>query len=527
MQRRLADGMRVAVAVTVLIVAGHAEAAVTTAKIFADHMVLQRQMPVPIWGTAPAGSEVTVGFAGQSVTAVAAADGRWRAVLGPLAAEAQGRELTVASGDTSVAIKDVVVGEVWFVCGQSNMQYTAGTMARRLPAGQELVAAADLPAIRFCRINEAAAVEPRADLTAARWDVCTPAAVAGHSAVAFVFARRLHLEVGVPIGVIDASVGGTPIEPYIPEAAFVGHPTLEKLVALARAGDKQAITALPGGTFVRGDHWLASRLYNGRIAPVVPYAIRGAVWYQGESNCGRGEDPRDYEAKLRALVAGWRSAWARPELPVLVVQLPQWKSYAWPFLREEQWRAVADLDHTGLVVTIDLDHANDIHPPNKIDVGERLARWPLVWFHGRDIAVQGPVFRAAEARDGGMAVRFDHAEGGLMAGRAAGPGQPVVDSGSTEVNGCELGDEQGVWHEAEARISGPLLLVTSPAVPRPVAVRYACLPVASGEEAAAGKEPGKHVAGKPWNLFGKSGLPAGPFCSDPARMPYLHERNPP
>jgi len=516
--------MRAVIAAGLLVVTGHAEAAVTTARIFADHMVLQRQLPVPIWGTATAGSEVTVGFAGQSAKAVADPDGRWRAVLGPLEAEPRGRELTVASGEDRLVIEDVVVGEVWFVCGQSNMQYTAGTMARLLPAGQELVAAADLPAIRFCRINDAAAREPRADLTAARWDVCTPAAVVGHSAVAFVFARRLHLEAGVPVGVIDSSVGGTPIEPYIPEAAFVGHPTLEKLAALARAGDTQAITALPGGTFVRGDHWLAGRLYNGRIAPIVPYAIRGAVWYQGESNCGQGEDPRDYEAKLRALVAGWRTAWARPELPVLVVQLPQWKSYAWPFLREEQRRAVAGLDHAGLVVTIDLDHANDIHPPNKIDVGERLARWPLAWFHGRDVAVQGPVFRAAEVRGGEMHVSFDHAEGGLMAGRAAGSGQPVVDAGSAAINGCELCDEQGVWHTAEGRIVGLRLVVSSPEVPRPVAVRYACLPEAPKREAgdAAGNRPEKES----WNLFGTSGLPAGPFCSDPARMPYEPERNP-
>jgi sialate O-acetylesterase len=492
--------------------AADAEAAVAAAKIFADHMVLQRQMPVPVWGVAPPGREVAVSFAGQTVKATAAADGRWRVVLEPLEAEAAGRELTVAAGDDRQLIRDVVVGEVWFVCGQSNMQYTAGTMARGLPAGRELVAQADLPAVRFCRINEPAAATPRTDLAAARWDVCSPATVAGHSAVGFVFARRLHAELGVPVGIIDSSVGGTPIEPYIPEAAFVGHPTLEKIAALARAGDVAGIRSLAGGTFVRGDHWLPGRLYNGRIAPLVPSAIRGAAWYQGESNCGRGEDPRDYEAKLRALVAGWRAAWSRPDLPVFVVQLPQWRSYAWPFLREEQRRAVAGLDHSGLVVTIDLDFANDIHPPNKIDVGERLARWPLATIHGRDVPVQGPVYRAAEARDGGMTVIFDHAKDGLMAGRAAGAGEPVVEDG-TVVNGCELCDEQGVWHHAEARIDGPRLVVTSDAVPRPVAVRYACLPEA--------------VPGKPWNLYGRSGLPAGPFCSDMARMPYVHERNPP
>jgi sialate O-acetylesterase len=174
----------------------------------------------------------------------------------------------------------------------------------------------------------------------------------------------------------------------------------------------------------------------------------------------------------------------------------------------------------GLVVTIDLDHANDIHPPNKIDVGERLARWPLAWFHGRELAVQGPVFHAAEVRGGEIHVMFDHAEGGLMAGRHVGPGQPVVDSGSATINGCELCDDQGSWHAAEGRIFGPRLVVSSPEVPRPVAVRYACLPEAPKQEAGNGAEK------ESWNLFGTSGLPAGPFCSDAARMPYEPAKNP-
>jgi len=163
-------------------------------------------------------------------------------------------------------------------------------------------------------------------------------------------------------------------------------------------------------------------------------------------------------------------------------------------------------------VTIDLDHANDIHPPNKIDVGERLARWPLVWFHGRQLPVRGPVFREALVRGEGMEVLFDHADGGLMAGRAGEPGQPAADSGASTVNGCELCDELGMWHEAEGRISGSSLVVKAKSVSRPVAVRYGCQPQA----------PGKGV----WNLFGRSGLPAGPFCSDWGRMPYQPEMNP-
>jgi sialate O-acetylesterase len=488
------------------------EGALSVAKIFSDHMVLQRQLPIPVWGTATAGNEVSVEFAGKTTQAVAGADGKWQAVLAPLDASATGRELRVASGPDSAVLRDVLVGEVWFAGGQSNMQYTAGTMARRLPAGEALVGSANFPAIRFCRIQESAALKPREDLSKAQWDPCTPQTAAGHSALALVFARRLHLELAVPVGVIDSSVGGTPIEPYIPEDAFTGHPTLEKLLTLARTGDKQSISALPGGTYVRGDHWLAGRLYNGRIAPVLPYAIRGAVWYQGESNCGTGEDPRDYEFKLRALISGWRAAWKRPDLPVYVVQLPQWRSYAWPFLREEQRRAVAATDHTGLVVTIDLDHANDVHPPNKIDVGERLARWPLARIYGRHTAVQGPVFRSAELRDGAMTIHFENAGDGLTTGVQASPGEAFHDNRQPSVTGCELCDEGGVWHPAEATIDGAVLVVTSREVPRPLAVRYACLP----EAALKGT----------WNLFGKSGLPVAPFCSDWRRMPYDPAQNP-
>ena len=488
-------------------------AVVRPAHVFADHMVLQRERPVPVWGTAPAAAEVVVEFADRSTAARAGADGRWCVTLAPLAASAAGRDLVVRAGADRVVLRDVVVGEVWLAGGQSNMAYTAGQMAARLPEGKELVAAADLPGVRLCRIADADAPEPRPDLAArATWDVATPAAVAGHSAVALVFARRLHRELGVPVGVVDCSRGGTPIEPFIPAGAFVGHPTLERLAALAGAGDVAAIRALPGGTLVRGPSWLAGAIFNGRIAPLAPFAIRGAIWYQGESNCGQGEDPRDYAHKMRALVAGWRAAFAQDDLPVYFVQLPRWRSYAWPHLREEQRRA-ADVPGTGMVVTIDLDDAGDIHPPNKIDVGERLARWPLRRLHGRDVAVEGPVFRGLVVRGGAVTVAFDHAAGGLVA--AALPATPgmFADSGATLIHGCELAGDDGRWHDALARIEGESLVVACAAVPLPRAVRYACRP-----------EP---PPDRPWNLCNTSGLPAGPFCSDWSLTPYESDRNPP
>ena len=380
-------------------------------------MVLQCELPVPVWGRAAAGSEVLVEFAGQSVKTKADGEGRWKILLEPLKANAAGRDLVVQVAAERTVIRDVLVGEVWFAGGQSNMDYRVGGMARRLAEGRALVKAAELPSIRFRKINESNSPSPQEDLKrGGGWVVCSPRSVAGFSAVAYVFAQRLHLELGVPVGVMDCSWGGTPIEPYIPIEAFKGHPTLERLGELGKAGDIAGVRALAGGTYARSAAWLAGAIYNGRIAPVAPYAIRGAIWYQAESNCGRGEDPRDYAHKMRALIRGWRGVWGRKSLPVYFVQLPQWPSYAWTWMREEQRRAL-DEPGTGMAVTIDLDYANHIHPPNKIDVGERLARWPLAKVYSRKVPVSGPLFRGVELRAGKAVVSFLHAGGGLMAGK--------------------------------------------------------------------------------------------------------------
>ena len=495
-----------------LVVAAAMPAAPSPARIFSDHMVLQRDLPVPVWGRADAGQLVTVEFAGQSVKAKASDEGHWQARLDALKANSAGRVMRIrsASGEDDVVIRDVLVGEVWFSGGQSNMAYTTGQMARRLPEGKALVGGAELGGIRLRKVNERDAPLPRDNLTGGSWDVCSPQSVGRHSAVAFVFARRIHRALGVPVGIIDCSWGGTPIEPYIPADAFTGHPTLEKLAALTKAGDIEAVRRLPGGTFARSPAWLAGAIYNGRIAPVAPYAIRGAIWYQGESNSGRGEDPRMYAHKMRALVRGWRNAWGREDLPLYFVQLPQWKSYAWTYLREEQLRAL-DQEYTGMAVTIDLDNAGDIHPPNKIDVGERLARWPLAKLYGKKIPFSGPLFREAEVRGVEVVVRFDYAKEGLMAGRIEGV-RIIVGAKDDVLHGFELAGKDGVWYRAKAKVNGQAVLVNSPQVKHPLAVRYACHPEAPKQ--------------RPWNLYSKAGLPASPFCSDWSKMPYDPGKNP-
>ena len=509
--RRIRSWVGVVSLVTMSISPVFSWAAVAPARIFSDHMVLQRDLPVPVWGKAKPGAMVTVEVRRQAVKTSTDRDGRWKVTLKPMKASATGSEMVIRSEDDRVVIHDVLVGEVWFAGGQSNMDYRAGAMARRLPAGKTLVEAAKLSGIRFRKVNQRNAPKPRDDLARpGNWDVCSPRTARNHSAVAFVFALRLHRELGVPVGVIDCSWGGTPIEPYIPATAFVGHPTLEKLAAFAKSGNIEAIKKMPGGTFVRSPAWLAGAIYNGRIAPVAPYAIRGALWYQGESNCGRGEDPRDYAHKMRALIKGWRHAWGRKDLPFYFVQLPQWNSYAWTYLREEQRRAM-DAAHTGMAVTIDLDNAGDIHPPNKIDVGERLARWPLAKVYARNVPFTGPLYRKATAQKGSIRVEFDHTTDGLMIGNLAGIGK-VVEAKGNKLNGFELVGGDGKWHDAEATIAGGSVLVSSTEVKRPLAVRYACHP--------------QTTKTRPWNLYNRAGLPASPFCSDWSRMPYDPARNP-
>ena len=481
------------------------------AKIFSDHMVLQREAAVPVWGWADGDTSVTVAFADQSVTTKADEGGRWKLKLDPMVASATGRSLEISSGTRKVTIRDVLVGDVWFAGGQSNMDYKVQGMARRLPEGKALAEAANYSAIRHRKVSEKSAPRPQADLTGGSWVVCTPQSVYGFSGVAFVFARRLHVELKVPVGIIDCAWGGTPIEPYVPASAFKGHPTLVKLATLAKAGDFEAIKKMPGGTFARSPAWLAGAIYNGRIAPVAPYGICGAIWYQAESNCGKGEDPRDYRYKQRALVEGWRKAFQQERLPFYFVQLPQWKSYAWTYAREEQLRAM-EVAGTGMVVTIDLDNANDIHPPNKIDVGERLALWPLAKLYGKKIPFSGPLFREVEIRGTEAIVRFDYAEEGLIAGRIKSIGKIVEDMDGA-LNGFELVGQDGVWHPAQARTRGPVVVVKSSMVKQPVAVRYACHPEASKKD-------------QPWNLYNKAGLPASPFCSDWSQMPYDPAQNP-
>lgn len=483
--------------------APHTRAEVRPAGIFADNMVLQCDRPIPIWGTSDPGQPITVRFANQEVTAKADSDGRWKAFLGPVTATATGQTLEIR-GSNTIRFDRVVVGEVWHASGQSNMAMTVGAMTAGLgPDGASRVGELDFSAIRFARIREPHAAHPRSDLTdRSVWTASAPDTTPGFSAVAFVFARRLHLELGHPIGVIDSSWGGKPIESFIPARQYeaADHPALILELELAKRRDFEGLRRMTGGVYARDDSWFPGAIFNGRLAPIAPFAIRGVIWYQGESNCGVDEDPTHYRHKMRLLIEGWRAARAGPGMPFYFVQLPGYSGAApgWPALREEQRLSLSK--NTGMAVTIDIDSPG-IHPPNKIDVGERLAKWPLARDYGASIPFSGPLYSSHEIRGGRIVVSFSHAEHGIRTGVKAGT-QPFRETPGTAPRTFEVAGADGIWHAARAEIRNDKVEVASVGVPEPRGVRYAY-----------------HIAPDRPNLYNVHGLPASPFTSESTDSP--------
>jgi sialate O-acetylesterase len=472
------------------------------AGIFSDHMVLQRERSIPVWGWAAKGRDVSIQFAGQSVIAKVNDDGTWQAILNPLAASDEARKLVAACDGETVVVTDVVVGDIWHASGQSNMAMNVQAVAKHFPEAVADTERAEHPAIRFRRIDEQESAAPRKDLpTKAGWSVCKPDTVGTFSAAAFYFAKKLQADLDVPIGIIDTSRGGTPIEPFIPRAAFKDHPTLLRELELGDQGDLPGLWKLPGGVRARDANWLPGRLFHSRVAPIRNFPVRGVIWYQGESNCGDGEDPRDYRPKMRALIAGWRTELGDDNLPFYFVQLPGSGALAgWPYLREQQ-RLSLGLPHTGMAVTIDLFH-QDIHPPNKKDVGERLARLALANEYGRKTPSSGPLFERVEVADGQAVVFFTHAEKGLMTAIKEGLAEPTEDRAISLAH-FELADQSGNWHPAEATIRGQTVIVRNEQLPRPAAVRYAYA-----------------VNPQRCCLYNRDGLPASPFCSHPEFLKF-------
>ncbi len=622
--------------------------------LFSDHMVLQRDCRVPVWGTASTGAPITVSIAGRSVRAKAGPDGRWSVRLAPLAAGGP-HELRVTAADTLVVLHDVMVGEVWLASGQSNMEMTVDGWGKVLNFEAE-VAAADQPDIRLFHVPNRVAYAPRLDLPGVSWQRCSPATVREFSAVAYFFGRHLQRELHVPVGLVQATWGGTEVESWtragalqrFPEFAKplqavgeratgdtdawraefqrataawfaaipkgdrgsvatppwsdpavddrdwspmtlptgwenAGHPDLDGVVWFRRHVDVPAswsgrdltlqlgriddvdttyfdgvavghdsvynrprVYTVPGRLVTPGPHVIAVRVYdwigggglwgdaemmklaasasdsialagpwlhrvsldlaelgprprdpddphqpgvlaNGMIAPLAPYAIRGAIWYQGEANVARAEQ---YRELFPAMIRDWRAWWGQGPFPFLFVQLagfldpPKEPGESdWAELREAQAMALAT-PNTGMAVAIDIGDAKDIHPRNKQEVGRRLALVALDQVYGNGGVSSGPRFRSMRVEGRSLRLRFDHTARGLKARTGAAP------------HGFAVAGEDKVFHWAEARIAGDEVELTCDAVQHPVAARYGW------------------AANPECDLEGGTGLPASPFRTD-------------
>lgn len=476
-----------------------ARADITVNRLFSDHMVLQRNATVSVWGTADPGTEIEVRFSEQAASCVADPAGRWTTRIAT--PEAGGPfELVVSTskeGGPRIAFSDVLVGEVWLCSGQSNMEWSVKNSAF---ADRETSAAAQHPQIRLCRVERNASVTPLEEVArVVGWDVCSPQTVPEFSAVAYAFARHYQQATGVPVGLVEAAWGGTSAEAWTEVAALNAVPELAPLMEHWKEIEPAAEPNQPGN------------LFNGMIAPLSSYRFAGVLWYQGEANVGRGWQ---YARLFPTLIANWRSRLADgQDLPFLFVQLAPFHYQghapeALPELWQAQLETFRSVPRTGMAVTTDIGDLADIHPGNKVEVGRRLALWALSnHFGAEDPAVPGvpaagaaantgpapadrpvgdpcgPVYKCHRIEGDSLVVQFDFATGGLAA----------ADSG--DIAGFEICGVDGQFQPAEARIDGSCLHVSSPAVTAPVDLRY------GWPEAVQA------------NLVNRAGLPASPFRS--------------
>jgi len=488
-------------------------AAVRLPNVFGDHMVLQREMPVPVWGWADPGEKVTVSFAGASATATADNRGNWALKLPAMPASAESRELSVA-GSSTLTLKDVLVGEVWLCGGQSNMESELNW------CNPEEGRTANIPTFRRVKAEHTLAATLQSDVKAS-WSVCANGAASGFTAAGYYFARKLTQELKIPVGLLDTSWGGANITFWIPGASYKNIPELrpqwEKETAQAQAMTKAYLETI--------ENWAAearkslatkdticarapfmperrefSHMFNGMVYPFAPYAIRGMLWYQGEYNANDGDY---YVDEMRGLIQGWREVWQQGNVPFYYVQLPGLDppkddpagGDGWANIRNAQTKVMA-LPNTGMIVTIDIGEAGDIHPKNKLDVGERLARWALAKPYGKPIGYCSPMFKDMQIEGSSIRLAFDGVGSGLMVGRKDGL-NPVVEDKGAKLKRFAIAGEDKKWVWADAVIDGKTVVASSPAVPKPVAVRYAYAHNPAG-----------------CNLYNKDGLPASPFRTD-------------
>jgi len=503
--------------------AAAASAQVKPSALFSDHMVLQSGMQVPIWGAADPAEKVTIKFNGQTKSATADPAGKWMVRLtklkagGPFAMTIAGNK----AGELPIVVKDVLVGEVWLGSGQSNMDFTVATTARHYFAGvkneTEEVAAANYPNIRMFTGAWKNSYEPQSEASGA-WLIVTPETVKEMSAIGYLFARDMQKELKVPFGIITEAFGASTAEAWTSREALAADPQLKPLleafdakvaayktnppdmtaamkawqeaVDKAKADGKTPPRRPSNGNPVQDQH-NPTVMYNGMIAPVIPYAIRGVLWYQGEAINGGATGYKLYPLLQSALIKDWRQRWGEGNLPFYICQLAPLKSWpnrpdTWynnPDVREAQ-ATVLSLPNTGMAVTIDIGDPVNIHPKDKQDVADRLTRIALAKTYGRKIEYSGPMYESMNVEDNSIRIHFTHVDAGLMAKG----GDPKT---------FLIAGKDGRFVPATARIDHDTVVVSSSDVAEPAAVRYAWDNYPEG-----------------CNLYNGDGLPAPPFRTD-------------
>lgn len=469
--------------------------AIELAPLFSDHMVLQRDTPLPVWGTAAPGESITVTFGTARQSTIADAQGRWRLTLPTQSASSSPATLLV-TGSTRLAVKDVLVGEVWVCAGQSNMEFP---LSREASATQAL-AAASHPNLRLMdwragtRYVFGAAFTPAqikrltpATYFQGHWETCTPASARDFSAIGYFFGKEINERSGVPVGLISLAVGGSPTEAWIRREALTADPDLKSLAQgnwldntvlgpwCRERGhqnlDKPLATgSVPGNDLGPAHPYEPSFLWDAGIARLIPFAIRGVLWYQGESNSQEDWRVRQHERLFPVLVHDWREQWKSGDFPFLVCQLSGigtekgYQSQFWPEFRDSQRRLASLVPNTGLIVTSDLGHPTDVHPRNKRDVGHRLALWVRANIFGEKLLFSGPLPRSAKPCGTSLVVSFQFAGTGLTTS----DGKPP--------RGFEIAGKDEVFLPATAVINNTEVILSTPRITQPIVVRYAWKP---------------------------------------------------
>ncbi|MEJ7911803.1 MAG: sialate O-acetylesterase [Chitinophagaceae bacterium] len=453
-----------------------ASAKVTLPLVFSDGMVLQQKERVALWGKGTAGKQVliTTSWNGAKTTVRTNAAGAWKAVVNTAKA---GGPYTISFNDgETLLLKDILIGEVWLCSGQSNMEMPLEGWGKVLNYQQE-VAAANHPNIRFLTVEKSTSTQPLKDATIKQgWRKCSPQSAADFSAVAYFFARSIQARLGVPVGLIQSAYSGTPAESWVSGASLQKMREYDSLVTV--------ISSVPGAP--QNSH-IPTVLFNAMINPIVPYGIRGVLWYQGESNTAKAYQ---YRTLFPLLISDWRKQWGKKNLPFYFVQLanftdvkPEPEASNWAELREAQLQTLS-LPHTGMAVAIDLGEAKDIHPKNKQDVGLRLALIARSKIYGDTVAYSGPIYQSHRVEGSNIVLAFQHTNGGL-----------TLSSGDS-LTGFSIAGADQKFHWAKAIIRGDKISVSSPLVKQPIAVRYAW------------------ATNPVCNLINKARLPASPFRTD-------------